>query len=63
MVNSTVKIMDSKNDKIKIGIIGAGVSGCSAAYFLKETFGDNVDITIFEKTDEIGILCFWRYYF
>ena len=55
--------MDSKNDKIKIGIIGAGVSGCSAAYFLKETFGDNVDITIFEKTDEIGILCFWRYYF
>ena len=31
------------------GIVGAGIGGTSAAYFLRELFGDNVDIDIFEK--------------
>ena len=30
-------------------IVGAGVGGTSAAYFLRELFGNNVDIDIFEK--------------
>ncbi|MGV2433104.1 MAG UNVERIFIED_CONTAM: FAD-dependent oxidoreductase [Rickettsiaceae bacterium] len=34
----------------KIAIIGSGISGLSAAYFLKEDF----DITIFEKLPRIG---------
>jgi predicted NAD/FAD-binding protein len=34
----------------KIAIIGSGISGLSAAYFLKEDF----DITIFEKLSRIG---------
>ena len=53
--------MDSKNDKIKICIIGGGISGCSVSFFLKETFGDNADITLFEKTDTIGIKSIYMY--
>ena len=29
--------------------MGAGIGGTSAAYFLRELFGDNVDLDIFEK--------------
>lgn len=36
------------------GIVGAGISGCSVAYFLKETFGDKVDLVVFESSDIIG---------
>ena len=36
--------------KEKIAIIGSGISGLSAAYYLK----DNFDITIFEKQSRIG---------
>ena len=32
-----------------IGIVGAGIGGTSAAYFLRELFGDDVEIDIFEK--------------
>jgi len=38
-----------KNRK-KIAIIGSGISGLSAAYFLK----DSCDIVIYEKDDRIG---------
>jgi predicted NAD/FAD-binding protein len=34
----------------KLGIIGTGIAGMSAAYFLK----DDYDITIFEKNDYVG---------
>ncbi len=34
----------------KIAIVGTGMAGMSAAYFLKDTF----DITVFEKNDYIG---------
>ena len=36
--------------KKQIAIIGGGISGMSAAYYLK----DNFDITIFEKSDRLG---------
>ena len=38
------------NEPKKIAIIGAGISGLSAAYFLKDTH----DITLFEKSDRLG---------
>ncbi|KAL3841327.1 hypothetical protein ACJMK2_019489 [Sinanodonta woodiana] len=33
----------------RIGIVGAGVGGTSAAYFLRELFGDSAQIDIFER--------------
>lgn len=33
----------------RVAIVGAGIGGTSAAYFLRELFGDNVDLDIFEK--------------
>jgi predicted NAD/FAD-binding protein len=37
-------------DKKKLAVIGTGISGMSAAYFLK----DDYDITVYEKNDYIG---------
>ncbi|GME85618.1 unnamed protein product [Ambrosiozyma monospora] len=42
------------DNKHKIAIIGAGVSGSSAAHHLNEYAGENVEITVFEKDDHIG---------
>jgi hypothetical protein len=38
---------------LRIAIIGAGVGGCSAAYFVKKMFSD-VEMTIYEKDLRIG---------
>ncbi|GMG40664.1 unnamed protein product [Ambrosiozyma monospora] len=46
---------DIDNDnRHQIAIIGAGVSGSSAAHHLKEYGGENVAITVFEKEDHVG---------
>nr|XP_020643105.1 prenylcysteine oxidase-like [Pogona vitticeps] len=37
----------------KIGVIGAGIGGTSAAYFLRQKFGRDVQIDVFEK-GEVG---------
>jgi protoporphyrinogen oxidase len=39
---------------MKIAIIGSGISGLFSALMLKSNFGDNVNITIFEKKNKIG---------
>ncbi len=46
--------MDSSEKKLKIAIIGGGISGCSCAYFLHELFGKNLELVVFEKTNRIG---------
>ncbi len=48
-----LKIEKSKNlkGKAKVGIIGGGPSGLSAAYFLARA---GMDVTIFEKTEKAG---------
>ena len=38
----------------RIAIIGGGISGLSAGFFIKERFGDAVDLVIFEKEDRLG---------
>src|SRR4029453_3159640 len=38
----------------RIAIIGAGMAGCSAAYFLREIFGDELAIVVFEKAQQVG---------
>lgn len=37
------------NSHFVTGIVGAGIGGTSASYFLKELFGGKVEIDIFEK--------------
>ena len=41
-------------------IVGAGVGGTSAAYFLRDLFGDNVHIDIFEKGQVGGRLALMK---
>ncbi len=38
----------------KVAIIGGGISGLSALHFLKTTYGDKCQVTLFEKTDRLG---------
>ncbi|CAF0785178.1 unnamed protein product [Brachionus calyciflorus] len=45
---------ESNEKKLKIAIIGSGISGTANAYFLKHLFGDKVEIVIFEKSNSIG---------
>jgi prenylcysteine oxidase/farnesylcysteine lyase len=40
--------------KIQIAILGAGISGCASAYFLKQAFDNRVELCVFEKSDLIG---------
>lgn len=40
----------------RIAIIGAGIGGTSAAYFIRQKFGNNVPIDVFEKGDVGGRL-------
>ena len=39
---------------LKKAIAGGGISGCASAFFLKETFGDKIELVVIEKTDRIG---------
>lgn len=43
------ELVVGNEEKPRVGIVGAGIGGTSAAYFLRELFGDNVEIDIFEK--------------
>eukprot|EP00899_Mesostigma_viride_P003807 jgi/Mesvir1/13427/Mv16504-RA.5 len=40
--------------KKSIAIVGSGISGSSAAFFIKELFDDDAEIHIFEKNDYAG---------
>lgn len=38
----------------KIAILGAGISGLSAAWYLKKRFGREIEIVIYEKSNRVG---------
>ncbi|KAE8618727.1 hypothetical protein XENTR_v10009475 [Xenopus tropicalis] len=44
---------EPRNPPSKIAIVGAGIGGTSAAYFLRQKFGKNVQIDLYEK-EEVG---------
>lgn len=39
---------------MRIAILGAGISGLSCAWYLKERYGSSVHITLIEKSDRVG---------
>lgn len=41
-------------DDVRVGIIGAGIAGAAASYFLRKEFGDQVEIVVFEGSSRIG---------
>ena len=41
-------------EKFKVAVLGAGVGGSTATYFLRKAFGSSVQIDVFEKTNKIG---------
>ena len=38
----------------RVAVIGAGIAGCAAAYFLRQALGDRLDITVFEQAAQVG---------
>ena len=45
----TRKLVKNGRDPFRIAIVGAGVGGCSAAYFLRKLCGEDIDLHVFEK--------------
>ena len=43
-----------KNAKANIAIIGAGIGGSSAAHFIRQLFGPEATIDVYEASDRIG---------
>lgn len=39
---------------VSVGIVGAGIGGSALSYFLRERFGDDVDVTVFEASGRVG---------
>ena len=39
---------------VKVAIVGASIAGCSCAYFLNELFRNQIEITIFEKSNNLN---------
>lgn len=46
--------MQEESRKKKVIIIGAGISGLAAGWFLKQRFGDSIDLAILEKSGRVG---------
>jgi len=46
--------MALENREFAVGIVGAGIAGCCASYFVREAFGDNVRIVVYEEEARIG---------
>lgn len=44
-----ISYVSCKEEIPRVGIVGAGIGGTSAAYFLRQLFGENVKIDVFEK--------------
>ena len=58
-IKSTEKKLSKMNinqgdRKLKVAILGGGISGCACSFFLKDIFGDDVELTMLEKSDHIG---------
>lgn len=49
-------LQDLRHPPNRIAVVGAGIGGTSAAYFLRQKFGKHVQIDIFEKGDVGGRL-------
>lgn len=45
---------ENKPRKLNVAIIGSGIAGASNALYLRDLFGDRVNIQIFEREDTIG---------
>lgn len=37
-----------------IGVLGAGISGLSAAYYISKMYGGKVGVVVFEESDRVG---------
>jgi protoporphyrinogen/coproporphyrinogen III oxidase len=46
--------MAGQPDRTRIAVVGGGISGVAAAWFLRDALGREADITLFEQRDAVG---------
>ena len=47
---------EHQQSTVRVGIVGAGITGSSSAYFVREAlegYGDNLQLTVFESSDRL----------
>ena len=44
----------NKDGKFRVAIIGSGIGGSSAAYFIHKSLNASVEIDVFEKAEKVG---------
>lgn len=45
---------EQQNSKLSVAVVGAGIGGSSASFFLRELVGEDVDIVVFDEADKPG---------
>ena len=54
-LQATSKAEDETTERIpRVAIIGSGIGGSSAAYFLRQILGPSTHIQVFERADKVG---------
>lgn len=43
-----------EEERVRVGIVGAGIAGTSLAYFLRESLGADADVVVFEGDPAVG---------
>lgn len=46
--------LEQQTSKISVAVVGAGIGGSSASFFLRELVGEDVDIVVFDRADKPG---------
>ena len=42
------------DNTLNIAVVGGGIAGCSAAWFLRQALGKRASLTVFESSDRVG---------
>lgn len=49
-----MKDMENRGARLRVGIVGSGVAGSSAAYYVRQMLGSQAEIVVYERSQTVG---------